>query len=232
MQESISLNLLLVKMLDFKNKNKKLFATYLLDRISAHFPNAKIGLCFNKNDPWQLFVAVILSAQSMDVKVNNVTPKLFESFVDVYAFSKATANQIEPYIKILGLFRNKSKNLVKSAKIIVKNYNGILPKKRSQLESLPGVGPKSAAVIIASVFGQQAIAVDTHVKRVTQRLGLTAQINPNKIEDELNKLFDNSRLLEAHHSLIWHGRKICKARRPKCSECPVEQKCPKLINNL
>ena len=218
--------------LEKEKNNKKIFASYVLKQISANSNNKKTELFFKKNNPWQFLVAVILSAQTTDINVNKVTPKLFENFPNVYSFSNATAEEIIPYIKSLGLFRNKSKNLIKIAKIIVKKWNGFLPSQRVQLESLPGVGPKSAAVIITNIFNQQAIAVDTHVRRIVRRLGLTKQINPSKIESELNKLFNHSLLSEAHNLLIWHGRKICNARNPKCFKCPVERRCPKLIDNF
>lgn len=207
---------------------KKKLALYFLDKISKEFPNAKIELCFDSHDPWQLLVAVVLSAQTTDKKVNEVTPALFKAFPDVYAFAKASAEQIEPYIKTLGFFRNKAKSLAGAARMLVEQYQGKLPHERDMLETLPGVGPKSAAVIVANVFGQQAIAVDTHVGRIARRLGLTSHTDPNKVEADLTALLPHNRLLEAHHALIWHGRRICHARKPLCEQCPVTSKCPKV----
>ena len=202
-------------------------ALYFLDAISGHFPEAQIELCFNKKDPWQLLVAVVLSAQTTDKAVNKVTPALFKAFPTIQAFAEAEMHDVEPYIHTLGFFRNKSKNLVLAARKIIKDFKNQIPQKRDWLESIPGVGPKSAAVIIANAFGTPAIAVDTHVGRVARRLGLTKHTDPSKVEADLTKLFPKNRLLEAHHALIFHGRRICHARKPQCSRCPVCTKCPK-----
>lgn len=200
-------------------------ACRLLDQLAERFPEAKIELDFNEGDPWQLLVAVVLSAQSTDAGVNKVTPLLFQTFADVHAFANATPAQIEPFIKTLGLYRNKAKALVGAAKKVVADHGGQVPSVRSQLEELPGVGSKSAAVIVANCFNEPAIAVDTHVGRVTRRIGLTKQTDPDKVEAELTALLPRERLLEAHHVFIWHGRRICAARKPMCSECPVEREC-------
>ncbi|MEI6791231.1 MAG: endonuclease III [Myxococcaceae bacterium] len=202
-------------------------ALYFLDAICARFPEAEIELCFDKKDPWQLLVAVALSAQTTDKAVNKVTPALFEAYPTVREFAQTTPEEIEPFVKTLGFFRNKSKNLVLAARMIMKEFGGEIPKERALLESIPGVGPKSAAVIIANAFGVPAIAVDTHVGRVARRLGLTKNTDPSKVEADLTKLFPKERLLEAHHAFIFHGRRICHARKPNCIECPVLTKCPK-----
>ena len=203
-------------------------ALYYLNKITGHYPDARIELDYDERDPWQLLVAVVLSAQCTDKKVNEATPGLFEAFPDVYAFARASAEEVEPYIKTLGLFRGKAKNLVASARRIVGLYGGEVPSERAVLETLPGVGTKSAAVIVANVFGEPAIAVDTHVGRVTRRMGLTTNTNPDKVERDLTALFPKKRLLDAHHAFIWHGRRICHARRPLCEECPVRRKCPRV----
>jgi len=210
------------------NTDKRQKALKILDKLCQHFPDAKIELNYNPQDPWTLLVAVALSAQTTDVAVNKVTPALFAQFKNVEAFAKATPEEVEPYIKTLGFFRNKSKNLVKAAQKIVQEFHGQIPQKREMLETIPGVGAKSAAVIIANAFGVQAIAVDTHVMRVSQRLGLTKQTDPSKIEKDLTKLLPKDHLLEAHHTFIWHGRRICFARKPLCSKCPVNDLCPRI----
>ena len=197
----------------------------VLDKLRDRFPEAKIELDFDERDPWQLLVAVVLSAQSTDAGVNKVTPLLFSAYPDVHAFAKATPAKIEPFIKTLGLYRNKAKALVGAAQKIVQEHGGQVPRERAQLQELPGVGGKSAAVIVANVFDEPAIAVDTHVGRVTRRIGLTKQTDPDKVEAELTALLPRERLLEAHHVFIWHGRRICAARKPMCSECPVERDC-------
>lgn len=208
--------------------NSKAKALYFLETICARFPEARIELCFDKKDPWQLLVAVVLSAQTTDKAVNKVTPDLFEAYPNVLAFSKASFQDIESYVKTLGFFRNKAKNLVLAARMIVEVFNGRIPKTREELENIPGVGSKSAAVIIANAFGVPAIAVDTHVGRVARRLGLTKHQDPSKVEAELTKLFPKKRLLEAHHAFIFHGRRICHARKPDCVHCPVVEPCPKI----
>ena len=205
-----------------KNKSR---ALYFLDAICARFPQAQIELCFDKQDPWQLLVAVALSAQTTDKAVNKVTPGLFEAYSNVQEFALATPEEVEPFVKTLGFFRNKAKNLVLAARMIVKDFGGQIPKDRALLESIPGVGPKSAAVIIANAFRVPAIAVDTHVGRVARRLGLTQNTDPSKVEADLTKLFPKKRLLEAHHAFIFHGRRICHARKPNCPDCPVVERC-------
>lgn len=203
-------------------------ARRILDGLAAHFPEAKIELDYRAGDPWQLLVAVVLSAQSTDVGVNKVTPALFAALPDVHAFAHATPGDVERYIKSLGLFRNKAKSLVGAAQAIVSRHGGQVPHARAALEELPGVGKKSAAVIVANAFGEPAIAVDTHVGRVSKRLGLTKHDDPWKVEQDLTALLPRERLLEAHHTLIWHGRRICHARKPACAECPVERWCHKV----
>ena len=203
-------------------------ALRILDGLAAHFPEAKIELDYQAGDPWQLLVAVVLSAQSTDVGVNKVTPALFAALPDVHAFARSAPTEVERYIKTLGLFRNKAKSLVGAAQAIVGKHGGLVPRARAALEELPGVGKKSAAVIVANAFGEPAIAVDTHVGRVTRRLGLTKHDDPWKVEQDLTALLPRERLLEAHHTLIWHGRRICHARKPACAECPVEKWCHKV----
>jgi endonuclease-3 len=203
-------------------------ALYFLDILGAYYPEAKIELCFDKENPWQLLVAVALSAQTTDKQVNKVTPALFEAYPSVQDFARATPEEVEPYVKTLGFYRNKARNLVLAARMIVKDFKGKIPEDRDLLETIPGVGPKSAAVIIANAFGVPVIAVDTHVGRVARRLGLTKNTDPSKVETDLTKLFPRERLLEAHHVLIFHGRRICHARKPNCSGCPVNNKCPKI----
>lgn len=203
-------------------------ALRILDGLAARFPEATIELDYRAGDPWQLLVAVVLSAQSTDAGVNKVTPALFAALPDVRAFAAATPQQVEGHIKTLGLFRNKAKSLVGAAQAIVAKHGGEVPKERALLEELPGVGKKSAAVIVANAFGEPAIAVDTHVGRVSKRLGLTAHDDPWKVEQDLTALWPRARLLEAHHTLIWHGRRLCHARKPACAECPVERWCKKV----
>lgn len=207
---------------------KRARALRILDGLAERFPEASIELDYRAGDPWQLLVAVVLSAQSTDAGVNKVTPGLFAAYPDVRAFAAATPQQVEGYIKTLGLFRNKAKSLVGAAQAVVGKHGGEVPRQRALLEQLPGVGGKSAAVIVANAFGEPAIAVDTHVGRVSRRLGLTSNDDPSKVEADLTALLPRQRLLEAHHTLIWHGRRICHARKPSCAECPLERLCHKV----
>jgi endonuclease III len=201
-------------------------ALRILDGLVARFPDAHCEL--DHDGPWQLLVAVVLSAQATDVSVNKVTPALFAAFPTPQAFAVVEPAAVEPFIKSIGLYRNKAKNIVAAARRVVDDFGGVVPSAREDLESLPGVGSKSAAVIIANCFGVPAIAVDTHVGRVSRRLGLTKQTDPDRVEAELTALWPRDRLLQAHHTLIFQGRRICDARKPRCSECPVERDCKKV----
>jgi endonuclease-3 len=203
-------------------------ALRILDGLCARFPDARCELDHDPNDPWQLLVAVVLSAQATDVSVNKVTPALFAAFPTVHAFSAARPADVEPYIKSIGLFRNKAKNVVAAARAVVADFGGVVPSARELLETLPGVGKKSAAVLVANCFGEPAIAVDTHVGRVARRLGLTKQTDPDRVEEELTALWPRDRLLQAHHTLIFQGRRVCDARKPRCSECPVAADCRRI----
>lgn len=201
-------------------------ALLILDKLVERFPDAHCEL--DHRSPWELLVAVVLSAQATDVSVNKATPLLFDHFPTVQSFAAATPQQVEPFIQTIGLFRNKAKNVVNAAKMIVADHGGEVPSTREALEALPGVGKKSAAVLIANCFGVPAIAVDTHVGRVSRRLSLTKQTDPDKVELELTALWPRDRLLQAHHTLIFHGRRICDARKPECHLCPVEPLCKKI----
>ena len=209
-------------------KSLKNRALFVLERLIATYPNAEIELDYKRTDPWQLLVVVSLSAQSTDKKVNQISPARFERFNNVRAFAEAEATEIEPYIKTLGLYRNKAKHLVLAAKKIVEQFGGEVPENRADLESIAGVGKKTAAVIIANAFGEPAIAVDTHVSRISQRLGLTKEKDPDKIETALMELFPKNLWLKAHHTMIFHGRRICFARKPWCSQCSVRDLCPRI----
>ncbi len=205
----------------------KKFATYCLSILQKSFPDAHIELSYNKQDPWQLLVAVCLSAQSTDKKVNEVTPALFNKFKTINNFANADVLDLEAHIKILGLYKNKAKNLKLAAQQILTKFNGQVPNNRADLETLAGVGKKSSAVIVANAFNIPAIAVDTHVARISQRLGLSQNTNPDKIEEDLSRLWPSNLWLSAHHTLIFHGRRICFARKPNCLGCPLNNVCPK-----
>ena len=199
-------------------KNEKILAE--LERL---YPDAKPALHFD--NPYQLLVAVILSAQCTDVKVNMVTPALFAAYPDAAAMAKATAEEIEPYIKTCGIYRNKAKNLAATARALVERHGGEVPADHELLTQLPGVGRKTANVVMSCAFGADAIAVDTHVFRVSNRLGLAKGDTPLKVEAGLNKAIPKEDWSKAHHWLIWHGRKVCHSQRPDCGNCTLRPFC-------
>ncbi len=168
----------------------------------------------------------MLSAQSTDARVNIVTPALFEAFPDVRSLARARPADVEPYIKSVGLYNTKAKNLVAAARRIVEQHAGRVPQSMEELLELPGVGRKTANVILAVAFGQDAIAVDTHVFRVANRLGLSRGKTPAQVEQQLMRVVPRDRWSQAHHWLIHHGRRICHARSPACARCPVLDLCP------
>jgi len=208
--------------------NLKKRAQEILKRLKKQFPNAEIELVYEPGNAWQLLVVVMLSAQTTDKKVNAISKSLFKRFPDPKATSKATSLEVEPYLKSIGLFRNKSKNLIATAKKIMTDFHGCVPKTRDELETLPGIGKKSSAVVVSNVFSEPAMAVDTHVTRVSRRLGLTDSLNPEQIEKELTALWSKKNLFSAHNTLVLHGRYICVARKPHCTKCPLFDICPRI----
>ncbi len=175
---------------------------------------------------FQLLIAVMLSAQTNDNQVNRVTEQLFRDYPDAAAFVKLTPEALEPRIASLGLYRNKAKNAVAAARILAEEYGGQVPQDKQALTSLPGVGNKTANVVLAVGFGIPALAVDTHVFRVSRRLGLSDGKTPEQVEAQLCALIPQEKWPEAHHWLIWHGRRICQARKPDCPACPLQEFCP------
>jgi endonuclease-3 len=200
-------------------------ALEVLRRLDAAMPGARIELDFGSD--LQLLVAVILSAQSTDKGVNRVTPGLFAEFPDAAALAGAEPEQLWPHIRTLGLFRNKAKSIVAAARRIVAVHGGAVPRTRVELEALPGVGQKSAGVILVQQGVEAAFPVDTHVGRLARRLGLTRQLAPGKVEAELRQLFPREQWAHGHQLLVWHGRRCCTARAPACDRCPVAVLCPR-----
>jgi len=175
---------------------------------------------------YELLVAVILSAQCTDKRVNQITPALFEAFPNFTTLAKATPEQVYQYIKSCSYPNNKSKNLVAMAQTIVNEYNGKIPQDIDELVKIPGIGRKTANVVLSVAFHQARLAVDTHVFRVSQRIGLTKNAkNPEEAEQQLLKVIPTHYLSNAHHWLILHGRYVCTARSPKCSECKIKEYC-------
>ena len=179
--------------------------------------------------PLQLLVATILSAQCSDEMVNRVTPALFEQFPDAAAFAAAEQADIEAAINSLGLFRNKAKSIKGACTLLCEQHGGQVPSAMDALLALPGVARKTANVVLGNAFGiASGVVVDTHVQRLSQRLGLTAQTDPVKIERDLMALVPRERWVEASHTIIWHGRKCCAARKPACDRCLVADLCPRV----
>ncbi len=203
-----------------KKDRFKAFVEYF----SHHQPEAKTEL--NYRNPYELLVAVILSAQCTDKRINQVTPKLFERFPDPFALSAASVEEIFEYIRSVSYPNNKAKHLAGMAKILVEEFHGQIPSSMEDLQRLPGVGRKTANVITSIVFEAPALAVDTHVFRVANRLGLTTNATtPLAVEKQLVKYLPEETIRHAHHWLILHGRYICVARNPKCDICPISYFC-------
>jgi endonuclease III len=201
-------------------------AARIVDALEKEMPEAKIALEYR--DELQLLVSVMLSAQTTDVLVNQVTPALFAKYRTAEDYARASVPQLESMIRRIGLFRTKAKNLRAAMRKIVSDHGGKLPRTREELYELPGVGWKTAGVVVNHAFGTPALPVDTHVGRVSRRLGLTRAEDPDDVESDLSGLLAPERWGRAHQLLIWHGRRTCIARRPHCTRCVVNPLCPKV----
>lgn len=195
----------------------------LQDRLRAAYPDARCAL--DHGDPFQLVVATILSAQCTDARVNLTTPALFKRYPNAQALSKAKLPELEALIRSTGFYRNKAKNLLGLGQALMARHGGEVPNDAAALAALPGVGQKTANVVLANAFGVPALAVDTHIFRVARRLGLSAAKTPEKVEEDLCRLFPREDWIELHHQLIFHGRRTCDARKPACGECPLLDLC-------
>ena len=199
--------------------------TEILNLLRKEYPEA--GCALDHKNPFQLLVAVALSAQTTDKSVNQVTPALFRAYPDAEALAQATPEEVAEYIKRIGLYKNKSRNIVAMAQKLVMEFGGQVPSGREELMSLPGVGRKTANVVQAEAFGAQRIAVDTHVFRVSNRIGLVHEGDVLKTEQALMRAIPEERWTEAHHTIIFHGRNCCTARKPACEDCPIRDLCEK-----
>ncbi len=196
----------------------------VMEALDSLFPNAKIELT-HKNT-YELLVAVILSAQTTDVSVNKVTPELFKKYPNIDALSKANIEDVIDIIKSIGLYKTKAKNIILMANQMKDKFNGEIPNTRVGLESLAGVGRKTANVVLANAFNKDVIAVDTHIHRISIRLGIAKKnANVREVEDSLYKFFPKENYLKLHHQLIFFGRYHCLARNPKCLNCPLYDIC-------
>ncbi len=204
---------------------KKRRAENVLKKLRATYPDAKIALRYST--PFQLLVAVVLSAQCTDKKVNEVTKLLFRKYKTAQDFASLRQSELERLIYPTGFYRMKAKHIIHTAQKIIKDFGGKLPYSMEEMTTLPGVARKSANIILGNVFGViEGIAVDTHVSRISQRLGLTLLENPTKIEQDLMKLFPKKDWLRATYYIIEHGRAICTARNRRCDRCPLNKVCP------
>ena len=199
-------------------------------RISAAlaklYPKARISLDFKT--PWQCLAATILSAQSTDAGVNRATPALFREYPDARAMANADPKRVEQLIVTTGFFRQKTRSLIATAQSLVEQHNGEVPGEMEQLVKLRGVGRKTANVILGHVYGKPAFVVDTHVRRLTKRLGFTTQTDPDKIEIEMQKILPPKDWTPFSMRLILHGRQVCIARKPNCGVCAISSDCPKI----
>ena len=197
----------------------------ILRRLRLEYPDARCSLDFTT--PWELLVATILSAQCTDERVNMVTPALFRRFPDPQAFADADEREIARAIFQTGFHNQKARSLHGAAVAVLERHGGKVPRRTEQLVKLPGVGRKTAAVVSGNAFGRrEGIAVDTHVGRLTRRLGLTVETDPERIERELMAIVPRPAWVEWSHLLIWHGRAVCSSRAPRCPECVLLDLCP------
>ena len=196
--------------------------------LAKRYPDAHCALHYE--NPLQLLIATILSAQCTDVRVNMVTPALFARYPDALAFAEADIAELQKAIQSTGFFRNKAKNIQACCRKLVELHRGEVPRTMDALTHLDGVGRKTANVVLGNAFGiNEGVVVDTHVSRLSQRLGLTREKTPEKIEAALARLVPRERWTLFSHWLIWHGRRRCDARKPDCVQCEIRQVCPKLV---
>ena len=207
------------------SKKQKDFAQKIYPQLASEYPDANCAL--NHKNALQLLIATILSAQCTDERVNIVTKDLFKKYKNVKAFADADLEELEQDVRSTGFYRNKAKSIKNAAISIIKNYKGKVPDKMDELLTLPGVARKTANVVLGNIFGiNDGVVVDTHVKRLSGRMGFTKQTDPNKIEQDLMQLIPQEEWTVFSHRMISHGRKVCNARSPKCSDCFLENDCP------
>jgi endonuclease-3 len=202
---------------------KRQLQNEILDLLSKEYPDAHCELVHS--NAFELLVATILSAQCTDVRVNQVTKGLFEKYNTPRDFVELREAELEKIIKSCGFFKTKAKNIIAASKIILEKHRGEVPRTMEELVALPGVGRKTASVILAVAFGIPAMPVDTHVFRLANRIGFVDADTVEKTEEQLKQLIEKERWIEAHHSIIFHGRRVCHARKPKCSECSIKDHC-------
>ncbi len=210
-------------------KNKK-EAIEIIKILKEYYPDAVCSLDFTT--PFEMMIAVMLSAQCTDERVNKTTPLLFKKYNTPEKLARIDINELEKIIHPCGFYKNKAKNIKACSQKLLDDFNGIVPDNMKNLQSLPGVGRKSANVIMLEAFhNPQGIAVDTHAKRISNKIGFSKESDPEKIELDLLKQIPKEYYYDVNHLLVWHGRKICSARNPKCSKCPVNMYCNSYKSN-
>lgn len=203
-------------------------AKKIVENLKNKYPDATCSLDFKT--PFEMVVAVMLSAQCTDERVNKTTPSIFSKYSTPEDFANIDIKELEELIHPCGFYKNKAKNIKACAEMIVEKFNGQVPKSMEELVTLPGVGRKSANVVMLEAFGEaKGIAVDTHCKRISNKMGLSKETEPEKIEQDLLKFFNKEDYKDINHLLVWHGRKICIARKPNCIDCPVKEYCDEYI---
>lgn len=204
-------------------------AVEIIEILKEYYPDAVCSLDFTS--PFEMMVSVMLAAQCTDERVNKTTPYLFNKYNSPENMVKISQEELENIIHPCGFFKTKAKNIIATSKILLEKFEGQVPDNMEDLQSLPGVGRKSANVIMLEAFhNPQGIAVDTHAKRISNRMGFSDEIEPEKIEQDLLKQIPKEMYYDVNHLLVWHGRKICDARKPKCEECPVSKFCREFKN--
>ncbi|GAB1353851.1 endonuclease III [Erysipelotrichia bacterium] len=207
---------------------RKELASAIIKVLKKKYPAPECAL--QHENPWQLLVATILSAQCTDKRVNMVTPDLFKRFATIEDFAKASQEEVEELIRSTGFFRNKAKNIIACARALIENFKGKIPQTLAELTKLPGVGRKTGSVLLGTAFGKaEGIVVDTHVTRLSQRMGLSDKNDAEKIEQDLLQIVDRKYWIDFSHLLILHGRERCPARKPDCDDCELNAICPKLL---
>ncbi len=207
-----------------ESKAKLERAHVVLSELQTLYPGATTELIHR--NPFELLVCTILSAQATDRSVNEASPALFARYPDAFALAQATPVEVEPLIRTIGLYKNKAKNIVATARKLAGEYGGEVPDDFEALVTFPGVGRKTANVVLSNAFGRPAIAVDTHVGRLARRLDFSQHEHPDKVEQDLERLFPKDQWIFVHHALILHGRRVCTARRPHCGVCTLSPYCP------
>lgn len=199
-------------------------AKRILAKLERAMPEAKVEL--DSSNPIELLVATILSAQCTDERVNKVTPALFAKYQSAVDYAMADPAELEKLIRTTGFFKSKAKHIIGCGKVLQEKFGGRIPDKIEELTKLPGVGRKTANVILGSYFGQPAVVVDTHVKRVSNRLGLTGSQDPDQIELDLQRVLPKAKWTSGAQRLLLHGRYVCRARFPQCGQCVIREECP------